>query len=355
MIRVDGLTKYFGDVHAVDGLTFEMFEGEILGFLGPNGAGKTTTMRILTCFFPPTSGKANVAGFDVMTEPDEVRRIIGYMPEGVPLYKEMPVTDFLDFVAHSKGYRRAERRRYVDMAIEETNLGNVRNRLVGQLSKGYRQRVGLAQAILGEPKVLILDEPTSGLDPRQIADMRALIKRMAGRRTVILSTHILPEVQMTCSRVIIINKGKIAASGTPEKLTTRMQNKMRYDVRVIGPPAEVSDALKKISGVTEVTLHEPRDSDEGLVRGIPGVSHEFQIVSRLDAPDARPSIAKMIIEKAWTLVELKQVGLSLEEIFLRIVAGDQSGAPEGATPAEGIPSVAESENSESVAAKAGVK
>ena len=223
MIRVENLIKQFGELRAVDGLSFEMFPGEILGFLGPNGAGKTTTMRILTCFFPPTSGIANVAGFDVVKEPDEVRRVIGYMPEGVPLYRDMTVTDFLDFIGHAKGYGPRDRRRFVSSAIEETNLGDVQHRLLGQLSKGYKQRVGLAQAIIGDPKVLILDEPTSGLDPRQIADMRQLIKSMAGKRTVILSTHILPEVQMTCSRVIIINKGKIAASGTPDKLTTKVQ------------------------------------------------------------------------------------------------------------------------------------
>ncbi|MGI8906046.1 MAG: ATP-binding cassette domain-containing protein [Candidatus Sumerlaeaceae bacterium] len=323
MIRVDNLTKHYGDVHAVDGLSFELFEGEILGFLGPNGAGKTTTMRILTCFFPPTSGTATVAGYDVLTEPDEVRRLIGYMPEGVPLYREMTVTDFLDFVGHSKGYGHAKRRTYVDAAIGETNLGDVRNRVIGELSKGYRQRVGLAQAILGEPKVLILDEPTSGLDPRQIADMRVLIKGMAGRRTVILSTHILPEVQMTCSRVIIIDRGRIAASGTPEKLTTRIQNRFQTVARAVGPPDEIRKSLAAIAGVLQVDHRDPRDADEGFVRGIDGQAHEYVVHSGIETPDIRPAVAEAIVRGKWTLVELRQIGLTLEDIFLKAVAGEQ--------------------------------
>lgn len=322
MIKVEKLTKEFGDIRAVDNLSFELFEGEVLGFLGPNGAGKTTTMRVLTGFFPPTSGTATVAGFDVVQEPDEVRRIIGYMPEGVPLYKEMPVEEFLEFIAHAKNYPRRERKRLVEAAMEETALGHVRRRQIGHLSKGYRQRVGLAQAILGEPKVLILDEPTAGLDPRQIAEVRSLIRSMARRRTVILSTHILPEVQMTCSRVLIINEGKIAASGTPEKLTSRMQNRFECLARVIGPVAEVAEALEKLPGVTRVQHHPLSPSPDAAVRGWQGEPEEYSVVSGIDAPDVRPALARMVAEKGWSLVELRQVGLTLEEIFLRVVAGE---------------------------------
>ena len=252
MIRVENLTKDFGDFRAIDNLSFDVFEGEILGFLGPNGAGKTTTMRILTCFYQPTSGRASIAGFDVTEDPHAVRRLIGYMPEGVPLYREMTVSSALDFVAHAKGYRSADRKRLVDAAMEETGLTRVRSRLIAHLSKGYRQRVALAQAIIGDPKVLILDEPTVGLDPRQIADIRTLIKGMAGRRTVILSTHILPEVQMTCSRVLIINEGRIAASGTPEKLTHQMHMAAQSEMRIAGPVRQVTAALRGLPGVTIV-------------------------------------------------------------------------------------------------------
>ncbi len=317
MIRVDNLIKQFGDVRAVDGLSFELFQGEILGFLGPNGAGKTTTMRILTCYFPPTAGKATVAGFDVLNEPDEVRRVIGYMPEGVPLYRDMTVTDILDFVAHSKGFGRRDRKNFVANAIEETNLGEVRHRMVGQLSKGFRQRVGLAQAIIGNPKVLILDEPTSGLDPRQIADMRELIKRMAGERTVILSTHILPEVQMTCSRVIIINRGKIAASGTPEKLTTRVQNRFQAVACIIGPQEAVVRSLRALPGVRDVHV-----GPGGEVRGVSGRAAEYTITSGIEVPDVRPAIVQASVQNNWTLVELRELGMSLEDVFLKIVAGE---------------------------------
>jgi ABC-2 type transport system ATP-binding protein len=313
MIRVENLTKEFGDVRAIDRLSFEVFEGEILGFLGPNGAGKTTTMRILTCFFPPTSGRATVAGFDVVSDPDEVRRVIGYMPEGVPLYREMKVLDALDFVAHAKGFGRAERRRVVDGALGETGLGDVRNRIIGHLSKGYRQRVGLAQAILGDPKVLILDEPTVGLDPRQITEIRNLIHSMAGRRTVILSTHILPEVQITCSRVVIINRGRIAASGTPEKLTTDMQGDMQTRARILGPIDSVMAALEDIAGVLSV---------QRVGAPPPDVPQEYSVVARRGAESPHSAIARQVVQNGWQLLELHQVGMTLEDIFLKVIAGE---------------------------------
>ena len=322
MIHVQDLTKEFGDYRAVDRLSFELVEGEILGFLGPNGAGKTTTMRILTCFFPPTSGTATVAGFDVMREPDEVRRVIGYMPEGVPMYREMPVAEYLDFIAHAKGFARRARPALVENAMRETDLLGVRRKAIGHLSKGFRQRVGLSAAILGEPKVLILDEPTAGLDPRQIAEVRDLIRAMAGRRTVILSTHILPEVQMTCNRVVIIDKGRIAASGTPERLTTRLQNRFECIARLVAPAAEAQAALENLPGALKVERHMLPDTNAALLRGWPGEPVEFSVTTGIDSPDVRPAIARLAAEKGWALGELRQVGLTLEEVFLKVIAGE---------------------------------
>ena len=322
MIRVEKLTKEYGDVRAIDELTFEVLEGEILGFLGPNGAGKTTTMRILTCFFPPTSGHARVGGFDVVEDPHEVRRLIGYLPEGVPLYRDMTVAENLEFIAHAKGIRSADRPRYIDLAIEETGLGNVRNRITGHLSKGYRQRVGLAQAVLGEPKVLILDEPTVGLDPRQITEIRTLIRNMAGRRTVILSTHILPEVQMTCGRVIIVNRGRIAAQGTPERLTTAMQQERQLALRVIGPHEQVLAALQTIEDVRSAAITgAPAESDaiadlaatEGL---------EYVVSTDAGGPDLAPAISALVVRRGWLLQEIRPLGMSLEDLFLKVVAGE---------------------------------
>ncbi len=218
MIEVENLTKYYGDRPAIDNITFRVEKGEILGFLGPNGAGKTTTMRILAGFFPPTSGIARVAGYDVVNNSIDVRRRIGYMPETIPLYKDMRVKEYLEFVAEVKGVPRKRRKSKIEKAMKECGTTEVYHRLIGKLSKGFQQRVGLAQALLHDPEVLILDEPTIGLDPKQIIEIRQLIKSLAGERTIILSTHILPEVSMTCQRVIIINEGKIIAMDTPENL-----------------------------------------------------------------------------------------------------------------------------------------
>jgi ABC-2 type transport system ATP-binding protein len=249
------------------------------------------------------------------------------MPEHVPLYREMTVTAALDFVAHAKGYGSTQRRKFVDSAIEETGLGQVRKRLIGHLSKGYRQRVGLAQAIIGEPKVLILDEPTVGLDPRQIAEVRALIRNMAGRRTVILSTHILPEVQMTCSRVAIINEGRIAASGTPEKLTTQMRAGSLTTVRVAAPPTDLMAALRAVPGVEGIELrqdpHRPRSAEESHTTTVA----DYDISGTSFAPDLDATLAETIVRRGWRLLELRNVGLSLEDIFLKVIAGDYA-APE---------------------------
>lgn len=315
MISVENLTKQYGDVRAVSELSFEVDEGEILGFLGPNGAGKTTTMRILTCFFPPTSGRARIAGFDVVEDPHEVRRIIGYLPEGVPLYREMTVESALDFVAHAKGFNKQARRRHVDLAVEETNLGKVRHRIIGHLSKGFRQRVGLAQAILGDPKVLILDEPTVGLDPRQIAEVRALIKAMAGKRTVILSTHILPEVQMTCSRVLIVNEGRIAAMGTPEHLT-QQQNRGESVARVRGAREAVTDSLRRISGVTNV-----RVADVALTAELVG-EFDYHVLYEPPTQNLNPAIVRALSNGGFEVLEVRRIGVTLEEVFLKAVAGE---------------------------------
>ncbi len=322
MVRVENVSKYFGDIKAVDGLSFEVVEGEVLGFLGPNGAGKTTAMRILTCYFPPTSGRVTVGGFDVVRDSYEVRRIIGYMPEHVPLYKDMSVDDALDFVAHAKGFGRGSRRKLIDAAIEETGLGDVRKRLIGHLSKGYRQRVGLAQALIGDPKVLILDEPTVGLDPRQITEVRSLIKGMRGRRTVILSTHILPEVQMTCSRVVIINQGKIAASGTPEKLTTQMRAGGQLVVKAVAPASKVRELLESISGVARVRPRKAEASETSKASDDRHRVAEFEVETSSLSPEINSLIAESIVRRGWQLLELYQVGMTLEEIFLRVIAGE---------------------------------
>src|SRR5439155_1336979 len=223
MIEVENLTKRYGRTTAVDGISFRVQKGEILGFLGPNGAGKTTTMRILTCYLPPTEGTARVAGYDVLQSPLEVKRRVGYIPETPPLYPDMDADGFLDFCAKIKGVPSASRKAKIDEAVEKTRIGDVRRKLIGPLSKGHRQRVGLAQAILANPDVLILDEPTAGLDPKQIIETRELIKSLGGGHTIVLSTHILPEVSMTCGRVVIINKGKVVAEDTPANLTRRLR------------------------------------------------------------------------------------------------------------------------------------
>ena len=254
MIEVQDLTKSFGDNTAVNHLTFTVNKGEILGFLGPNGAGKTTTMRILTGFMPATSGTARVAGFDVFTDSIEVRRRIGYLPENPPLYTDMTVADYLDFVARIKGVGPDKRRQRVDEAMEKTNIGDKRNELIKRLSRGYKQRVGLSQALVHDPEVIILDEPTVGLDPKQIIEVRHLIKGLAGSHTIILSTHILPEVSMTCDRVVIINHGTIAAVDTPANLTMQLKGGQHVRIEVQGTEGAVRDALAAVPGVHKVNV-----------------------------------------------------------------------------------------------------
>src|SRR5216684_4345299 len=249
MIEVEKLTKNYGPVTAIRDVSFSVAPGDIVGFLGPNGAGKSTTMRILACFMPASSGSARVAGYDVFSESMEVRKRIGYLPENVPLYADMRVGAYLDFVAEVKGLGRGERKRGVAEAMDRCSITDVENRLIGKLSKGYRQRVGLAQAIVSDPHVLILDEPTIGLDPQQITEIRALIKSLAGEHTVILSTHILPEVSMVCSGVMIINRGSIVAQGPIDRLVEEFFPTARVHVQVAGPPDAVREGLAEIAGV----------------------------------------------------------------------------------------------------------
>jgi len=312
MIRAESLSKVYGATTAISNVSFEMAAGEVLGFLGPNGAGKTTTMRILTCYIRPTHGRAEVAGFDVTTQSLEVRRRIGYLPEGVPLYNDMTVRGYLDFIASAKGYARSQRKSYVNSSMEQAGLTDVAGRLIGHLSKGYRQRVGLAQALLGDPQVLILDEPTIGLDPQQVHEIRQMIKQMAQKRTVILSTHILPEVSMTCNKVIIINRGRIVAYGTPEKLTSDLQREGITRVVVAGPIEDVRRKLDAQAGVTSVSV----------ARKLDGNVAEFEIRSRR-GEDVRSRVAAVVVGAGWQLLELRAEGMTLEEIFLKVVVSEK--------------------------------
>ncbi len=312
MIEVENLTKEYGDFRAIDGITFSVEKGEILGFLGPNGAGKTTTMRILTCFFPPTSGSARVAGFDCFTESLEVRKRIGYLPESVPLYLDMKVRDYLRFVAGLKGVDPQEVDKKVKKVMGDCGIEHMAERIIKELSKGYRQRVGLAQALVNDPEVLILDEPTIGLDPRQIIEIRKLIKELAGRRTVILSTHILPEVSMICKRVIIINRGKLVAVDTPDNLTARVQGARRVAIGVRGPADVIREKLETIKGVKKVVIDRRRDD------GCIAMSVEFE-----RGEDPRAEIPRVIVNNHWELVEMKTQELSLEDIFIRLITKEE--------------------------------
>ena len=314
MIEVEGLTKRYGRTTAVDGVSFRVKRGEILGFLGPNGAGKTTTMRILTCYLPPTEGTARVAGYDVFSQPMEVKRRVGYLPETPPLYPDMSVREYLDFCSRIKGVPAKERKARVGAAIEKCRVGDVRDKLIAKLSKGYRQRVGLAQAILHNPEVLILDEPTAGLDPKQIIETRELIRSLAGDHTVILSTHILPEVSMTCGRVVIINKGRVVAEDTPDNLTRRLKGAGTIRVEARGEAASVLEAVRAVPGV--LAAH-PRGGHDGAV--IVDVEAEA-------GRDVRAELAWAVVTKGHALLGLQQMGMSLEEIFLHLTTTDAADA-----------------------------
>ena len=329
MIEVQNLTKNYGPVNAIRDVSFSVAPGEIVGFLGPNGAGKSTTMRILACFMPASAGSARVAGFDVFRESMEVRRRIGYLPESVPLYSDMRVAAYLDFVAEVKGVPRASRRKRVAEVMDRCLIADVQNRLIRNLSKGYRQRVGLAQAIVSDPHVLILDEPTIGLDPRQIAEIRSLIKSLAGEHTVILSTHILPEVSMVCSGVVIINRGGIVAQGPIDRLVEQFFPTARVEVEVVGPAAAVRESMLAIPGVVRVEASAGADGAGRFV------------VESARGRDVRGEIFQLAAQQKWVLLELKPVGMTLEEVFIRIVAGEES---EGAArPARAVEATVEEE------------
>ena len=316
MIKVEGLTKRYARTIAVDNISFEVEKGRIVGFLGPNGAGKTTTMRVLTCFLPPTSGNASVAGFDVLEQPLEVKKRIGYLPETPPLYPEMEVEEYLTFVGKLKGILSSDLGPRVAEVTERCAIGDVRKKLIGKLSKGYRQRVGLAQAIIHNPDVLILDEPTSGLDPKQIIETRGLIRSLSGDHTIILSTHILTEVEQSCERVIIISKGKLVAIDSVANLTNRLRGSEAVAVEVESHngelnPVEVQQRLEQVAGVSRVLL---RDSNNGRCA--------FEVES-LQGQQVRGEVARAVVGAGWNLTELRAVGLSLEEIFLQLTASEQ--------------------------------
>lgn len=308
MIEVEGLTKDYGPRRAIDDLTFHANQGEILGFLGPNGAGKTTTMRILTGYMPPTSGRASVAGFDVVDQSLEVRRRVGYVPETVPLYPDMTVFGYLKYMADLRRVANAEDR--VDAVLEIVHMEERASGLVANLSKGMRQRIGLAQALLHEPEVLILDEPTIGLDPAQIHDVRALIQQLGKERTILLSTHILSEAQQVCDRVLIINKGKIVAEDSPAQLQSRLSGAQRISLRVRGEQDGLTAVLQRIAGIN------------GINAGGDG-SFELDIVA---GADPRPEIARSVVNAGMDLLELRPVGMSLEDIFLQLTREESSEA-----------------------------
>ncbi len=325
MIKVEGLTKRYARTVAVDNISFEVEKGQIVGFLGPNGAGKTTTMRVLTCFLPPTEGSANVAGFDVLEQPLEVKKRIGYLPETPPVYPEMETEEYLRFVGRLKGIGKAAIGRRVDEVMERCAVMDVRKKLIGKLSKGYRQRVGLAQAIIHNPDVLVLDEPTAGLDPKQIIETRELIKALSGEHTIILSTHILSEVEHSCERVIIINKGRLVATDSVSNLTNRLRGSESVALEVEASdgrpnPSEVQGRLEQVSGVSRVVMKETKDSR--LV---------FEVES-LQGRHIRADLARTVVNSGWNLNELRAVGFSLEDIFLQLTAAekrDQEPEPAG--------------------------
>ncbi len=310
MIEAKNLSKHFGGHRAVDDISFRVDAGEIVGFLGPNGAGKTTTLRVLTCFHPATSGEASVAGFDVFTQSKQVRAAVGYLPETVPLYPEMRVREYLRFRGRLRGLDSAARDEGIRRVVEQCWLGEVIDRPIGHLSKGFRQRVGLADALLHDPEVLILDEPTVGLDPSQIRETRSLIKDLARKHTVMLSSHILPEVEATCQRIIIIDAGKIVASGTPDELRERVTGASRLIAEIKGPEREVARAIGAVNGVSGV---------EALSSG------DWTRVAVAAQGDAREAIASLASARGWALRELRREVATLEDFFVKIVA-DARGA-----------------------------
>jgi ABC-2 type transport system ATP-binding protein len=319
MIEVRDLSKHFGRVRAVDGVSFSIASGEIVGLLGPNGSGKTSLMRVLTGFFPPTSGRATVAGLDVERDSLAVRRRVGYVPEQLVPYPELSVARFLDFAATVKGVPRPARRAHVDATIAACGLAEMARRPIGKLSRGYRQRVAIAQALLGDPEVLILDEPTVSLDPRQAVEIRALIRGLAGRHTVLLSTHVLSEVGLLCGRVIIVDRGRVVAEDTATGLAHRVAGAARVYVRIDAPGPEAAAALSAVSGVDGVESSETGSA--GLWRS-DGPGHGYVVVVR-DADTVVRALAADIVRRGWGLLELRAVEPSLEELFVRLLGAER--------------------------------
>ena len=306
MIEVRGLTKRFGSTVALDDVDFDVAQGEVLGFLGPNGAGKSTAMRIITCYFPQDAGQVRVGGLDTRTDSVAVRRRIGYLPESAPLYQDMGVEEYLAFIGRIRGLDPPQLRRRIADMISVCGLTRMAHRLIGTLSKGYRQRVGLAQTLIHDPDVLILDEPTTGLDPNQIVEMRDLIRRVGREKTVILSTHILPEVEATCSRVLIINEGRIVASGTPQELATQSQGEARIFVTVKGTPAAEVETSLAAGGFA-------RD-----LRALEAAAGTARFVFQSDVADPEEQLFRLAVAQQWTLTELRRESMSLEQVFTRL-------------------------------------
>ncbi|MEJ2537108.1 MAG: ATP-binding cassette domain-containing protein [Calditrichia bacterium] len=310
MIEVKELTRYYGETRAIHNVSFDVQKGEVLGLLGPNAAGKTTTMKILTCYMPPTSGSATVGGFDIWDQPMEIKQRIGYLPENPPLYNDLRVTEYLDFVSKVKGVPSDKRQSAIDTSIEKAALQSVKKQVIGSLSKGFRQRVGLAQALLNDPEILILDEPTVGLDPRQIIEIRELIKNLGGDHTIILSTHILPEVEMTCGRVVIINEGEVVAEDTPGNLTRRLKGSERTVLEVEGDEKTTGSVLQGFSEVTKV--------DKKKL----AADNRFKYILETSS-DIRRDLAKALVDKGLGLYELRSEAYSLEEIFLHLTTKEE--------------------------------
>jgi ABC-2 type transport system ATP-binding protein len=311
VIEVQHISKRYGRVTAVEDVSFRVERGEILGFLGPNGAGKTTTMRILTGYMPPTEGRAMIAGFDIFDHPLEAKRRTGYLPETPPLYPDMTVREYLNFVARIKGVGSKERRDRVDGVMRRTWVADMADRHCAKLSKGYKQRVGLAQALIHNPDVLILDEPTAGLDPKQIIETRELIRGLAGDHTVVISTHILPEVSQTCQRVVIINKGRVVAVDTPDNLTARLRGAEALYVQVDAGGIDAAEALAAVPGVIRVAGAETHG---------PLASYEIESASGMDI---RREVARAVVTRGWGLLELRPMRMSLEEVFLQVTTEEQ--------------------------------
>lgn len=331
MIQVQHVTKRYGEHTAIHDVSFSVEKGQVLAFLGPNGAGKTTTMRILTCFMPATEGRATVAGFDCLEQPTEVKRQIGYLPETPPVYQELTVQEYLTFVGRLRGLSGTILAQRMNQVVDRLSLGSVRPRLIANLSRGYRQRVGLAQALIHDPPVLILDEPTVGLDPKQIIEIRQLIKDLAQSHTIILSTHILPEATAICQRVVIINGGRIVAEDTPEQLSARLRRSEKISLTVKQPPTDWMPKLQTLNGILAVSQTD--------------ATHSALVEAELGR-DIREDVARFIVTQGWGLLEMKTVSMTLEDVFLRLTQHEEglpteagSAGPEQAPPvAASLPS-----------------